>query len=208
MAVSRRSPLVLTSQKQVHDSRAPIRNSGSGAQFKMSPLLHSDIAHAVCMFVEAPCLGKLAAASRGLVSSDSWQCCAEQLWPGLAKSGPAGARIHQRTAPVALFRALHAFTSALHQLPSSVHCTSCPLPCIAQCSQITVGKQMQALFLAASGHSKTSIVVLTKLSEGTVAKLMRRALIAISHNVLRRQEMIIFGNTETSAQTLASQITA
>jgi hypothetical protein len=76
------------------------------------------------------------------------------------------------------------------------------------CSQITVGKQMQALFLAASGHSKTSIVVLTKLSKGTVAKLMRRALIAISHNVLRRQEMIIFGNTETSAQTLASQITA
>jgi hypothetical protein len=115
MAVSRRSPLVLTSQKQVHDSRAPIRNSGSGAQFKMSPLLHSDIAHAVCMFVEAPCLGKLAAASRGLVSSDSWQCCAEQLWPGLAKSGPAGARIHQRTAPVALFRALHAgFKGASH----------------------------------------------------------------------------------------------
>jgi hypothetical protein len=74
----------------------------------ISDHLHGDIAHAVCMFVEAPCLGTLAAASRGLVSSDSWQCRAEQLWPSLAKSGPAGARIYKRTAPVALFRALHA----------------------------------------------------------------------------------------------------
>jgi hypothetical protein len=78
-----------------------------------------------------------------------------------------------------------------------------PAPCLG-----SIGRQMQVLLLAASGHSKTSIVGLTNTSDNAVAKLMRRAFIVISHNVLRRQEMIIFGNEATPAQTLASQITA
>jgi hypothetical protein len=68
--------------------------------------------------------------------------------------------------------------------------------------------QIIVQYLAAKGYSKTSIVDITGLGETAVAKLSRRALIAISLDVLRRQETIIFGNPETPAQTLASQITA
>jgi hypothetical protein len=57
--------------------------------------------------------------------------------------------------------------------------------------------QIIVQFLAAKGYSKTSIVDITGLGETAVAKLSRR-----------RQETIIFGNPETPAQTLASQITA
>eukprot|EP00931_Biecheleriopsis_adriatica_P120188 TRINITY_DN95312_c0_g1_i1.p1 TRINITY_DN95312_c0_g1~~TRINITY_DN95312_c0_g1_i1.p1 ORF type:complete len:288 (-),score=54.51 TRINITY_DN95312_c0_g1_i1:43-906(-) len=73
----------------------------------MLPLLHGDISHTICMLVEASCLGRLAVACRGFVSDESWLWRAEQLWPGLAEAGAAGARVHSRTAPFDLFRALY-----------------------------------------------------------------------------------------------------